>query len=669
MTKVITKIAGAIAIVALAAVVAVPSASALTAADIELLVSLGVIPADKASAAMALATGGGAPTSSASASCAIFTRDLTLGSTGADVVSLQSMLQSTGHLVIPVGVSKGYFGALTQGALSGYQASRGIAPAAGYFGPITRSSITCNTPSTDGGDDMDDDMDDENDLGGSEASFNDFNANSKHSNEDIEEGESQMVLSVDFEVDDGDALLQRVDVQVQATDETAEDEPWDQIESIALYLNGEKIAEKDTDDEDDWSRESTNTDVADGNRSYRLRFTGLSERLEEGDEAEIEVEVTTPDSMDSGDLPQSWAVWIPDNGIRAIDGAGIDQFTGSDTENKEFDIEAAQDGTVDFQVSDDDLDTSILIVDQDDKSSEMEIFRFEIDNEDADIFLNTLVLTALSTTADVDEIISELKVEIDGTSYDFDTSSTTLGTTGQYTFDFEDNNDEVPIEEDDTVEVIVMAVFNQASGNFAEGETIQIDVETTVTTGTTAEGQQSGDASSITGSAQGAQHVLRSAGILLELVGDPSFTKEPVYGPNSTVAAERGFFTMKVEITALEDDVWIYDTVGTSTPQNLDAAAGFVYSILSDGTTYTGTSSASIKKETSNTKTNNRHKINDGGSETFTLEVRLDPDASDSYGISLDAINFSTTSAAVSTSSFTVPTDGEYDTVEEFIKG
>lgn len=69
------------------------------------------------------------------------TRDLTLGSQGDDVASLQTLLVQLGYLVIPPGVNKGYFGSLTQQALAKYQATHGITPSLGYFGPVTRAYI------------------------------------------------------------------------------------------------------------------------------------------------------------------------------------------------------------------------------------------------------------------------------------------------------------------------------------------------------------------------------------------------------------------------------------------------------------------------------------------------------------------------------------------------
>ncbi len=90
-------------------------------------------------APMAFAQTATTTTTTTTTATATFSRDLTIGSTGADVTALQNWLISKGH-AIPAGAT-GYFGAQTKAALAAYQASAGITPAAGYFGPITRAKI------------------------------------------------------------------------------------------------------------------------------------------------------------------------------------------------------------------------------------------------------------------------------------------------------------------------------------------------------------------------------------------------------------------------------------------------------------------------------------------------------------------------------------------------
>lgn len=68
-----------------------------------------------------------------------FTRNLTIGSRGADVTALQNLLISKGFLSSDN--NTGYFGTATRGALARWQASVGISPAEGYFGTISRAAM------------------------------------------------------------------------------------------------------------------------------------------------------------------------------------------------------------------------------------------------------------------------------------------------------------------------------------------------------------------------------------------------------------------------------------------------------------------------------------------------------------------------------------------------
>jgi LPXTG-site transpeptidase (sortase) family protein len=71
---------------------------------------------------------------------AAFHRSLAIGATGADVATLQTLLEQKGFLVMPSGVTKGYFGLKTQIAIAKYQASVGLPPV-GVFGALTRAKL------------------------------------------------------------------------------------------------------------------------------------------------------------------------------------------------------------------------------------------------------------------------------------------------------------------------------------------------------------------------------------------------------------------------------------------------------------------------------------------------------------------------------------------------
>jgi hypothetical protein len=83
--------------------------------------------------------------------CYTFTKNLQIGSIGADVVALQTFLVGKGFGVSDLSLGgakdKGYFGPSTAAALTQYQKSVGL-PASGYgsFGPLTRAKVNgeCN---------------------------------------------------------------------------------------------------------------------------------------------------------------------------------------------------------------------------------------------------------------------------------------------------------------------------------------------------------------------------------------------------------------------------------------------------------------------------------------------------------------------------------------------
>ncbi|MDD5050853.1 MAG: peptidoglycan-binding protein [Candidatus Pacebacteria bacterium] len=83
--------------------------------------------------------GGGCGTTTQSGSSP-FSRVLQAGSQGADVVALQTFLETKKILVMPAGTSKGFFGGLTKLALTQYQKSIGLPPV-GIFGPLTRAQV------------------------------------------------------------------------------------------------------------------------------------------------------------------------------------------------------------------------------------------------------------------------------------------------------------------------------------------------------------------------------------------------------------------------------------------------------------------------------------------------------------------------------------------------
>ena len=81
-----------------------------------------------------------------------FSNNLTVGSTGPDVVALQTWLVANNYLTMPSGVAMGYFGSLTKTGVARYQVAAGIVnPGTGFVGPLTRAKLNAGSTVATGG--------------------------------------------------------------------------------------------------------------------------------------------------------------------------------------------------------------------------------------------------------------------------------------------------------------------------------------------------------------------------------------------------------------------------------------------------------------------------------------------------------------------------------------
>lgn len=131
---------------------AVTPASAQTAAELQAQIASLLATIQALQAQLSSVTGG-----TTSTSCSFtFTSNLTVGSTGEQVRQLQKFLNLSADTQVSAsgagapGSETAYFGPATRGAVAKFQAKHGISPAAGYFGPLTRTKVNsmCSTTST-----------------------------------------------------------------------------------------------------------------------------------------------------------------------------------------------------------------------------------------------------------------------------------------------------------------------------------------------------------------------------------------------------------------------------------------------------------------------------------------------------------------------------------------
>ena len=153
LNKVTAALVAVVMMAGLALAFTAERAHALTMSElVELFIALEVIPADKADEARAvLGDEAETPSLATTMSCS-FTRDLSSGATGQDVMDLQKLLNAKGFMVSAAGAgSPGqestYYGPATAGAVAKMQeafaseilAPLGLTAGTGYFGASTRA--------------------------------------------------------------------------------------------------------------------------------------------------------------------------------------------------------------------------------------------------------------------------------------------------------------------------------------------------------------------------------------------------------------------------------------------------------------------------------------------------------------------------------------------------
>lgn len=104
------------------------------------------------------ATSGTGSTTTGGSCSATFTRNLQVGSTGADVMALQKFLNANGAQVAASGAGSpgsetSSFGPATKAAVMKFQTANGISPVSGYVGPLSRAKMNsmCGGSTTTGG--------------------------------------------------------------------------------------------------------------------------------------------------------------------------------------------------------------------------------------------------------------------------------------------------------------------------------------------------------------------------------------------------------------------------------------------------------------------------------------------------------------------------------------
>ena len=572
-----------------------------------------------------------------------WTRDLTMGSEGADVMKLQQFLNANADTRVAAAGSAGsagmetmYFGPATAAAVSKMQVMYraevltpgGLVNPTGYFGSMSRAkandlcvadAVVTPTPDTD---------EDDNGSVTLRGEANLDNVEIRDGESDIEEGQEDVVIGeLTVEFANGDAEISRLDFAIleDGEDDTVGSgvaQPWDAFETFSLWIDGDKIAEVDASDEDDYLDEDDGT----------FRFSNLNIVAMEDAEVEILIGASMQNNLDADELTD-WSLYATE--IRFFDADGVattengrDDLSGNDStisSENSADFEAVPEGDGDeleLRSSSADPDETTIIVDENDTTDAM-FFAFDLDASDSDgdvelnsVFVNVTISTNASSTAEgIDGLVRDFYIEIDGDKFKAE-SYTGTGTTARVEFDIDGD---YVIDAGDRVTVEVFAEFEEMDGNSGfqgttiNGSVVQADIDAEAAEDINVEGSST---------VAGEFHPVRSEGISVEFDEDRSETSTN----GNTVT-----FTYVVEVTAVGDDQTIaiadfndtiVDPAGSPTPtiaRTLDARGGGVDEVSPDV-----------------------FEIDESQTATFTFKVFVTTDAAGDaglYSITLDNID------------------------------
>lgn len=636
-------VAGAVVIAVALGMTMQASATALT---MDLLLALG-LSQSQASAILAA-------TSGSTTSAYNHTITLRSGMRGSAVSALQTCLNSKGY---NVGSADGSYGPMTMAGVRAFQTSKGLT-ADGVVGAMTGPAVSAACAVAVVPDDSDDDSDDDSsdiDLedfiieGGSEASVEDFDGKNGNDSDVLEGDTGKEIARFEVTWEDSDVLLERIDFMFDPATANAEDDPTNDIfEDIVLLIDGEEVDTVDASDDDNWDDDIYDGDDTDTTLDdYSLRFSGINKILKEGDEAVITVEADISSNIESA--PEEWEISIPTEGMRVTDTAGITGYAGDTSDPATVTLDAeGTDNEFTVREGDDNPDASAVEVD-DSNRTKVTVLEFEIeaDEDGEDLQINDIGIQADLTDGtlggSVNEtyatVVYETILEIDGEEYDVDTivATTTTATecdlsatAGNTSFaesdedpclewNFEKNEVVIPSGETVIAKLIIEVNELDNTSNYDGGQILSADVDAD---DIDVEGDDTKEAvTDLNGAVTGDDQSLLVEGIIVT-PGTMDAESISVDSTNNDYAE----LTIGFDVEAFGTDVWVTnlttntdfdDDAVVTAPTTAEGVGFHIQMTAGTATTPTATLSSTADEDASGVT----FKVNEGDTETFTLQI------------------------------------------------
>ncbi len=512
-----------------------------------------------------------------------FTMDMTIGSTGAQVSALQQVLVSNGYLVMPSGVAMGYFGSLTKAAVMKWQAAHGV-PATGFVGPLTRASLngsagaTGTVPGTT--------------IGGTvgvittpgvEGSLTVIRAAAPAAGNKLYEGSSKVaVLGIELEAKTSDIKVERVKIDLDEVGGSNSDQDlYRKIAQRIYIMDGSTVlASMDL---------STATVVEDGTDRF-ITLAGFGYVVPKNTKRVLTVALDARSNWDSAFDGDSWTLGIPSDGIRGVDGAGVNQYgpTTGFTNSFTSEGELADSATLTVSTNSGTVQDSVVIAASGSSENEkdgVELLKADFRAEKDAVTLTDLVVDLVKTGSGAASTTAAYL-------YDGSTlldSTTVLNYSGNgIVFD----NIDYVIPRDTTKTLTVKVDVRLANGT---ATIFTADIDTADVT------SENSNGTSITesGSAQGESVTVRNVGLEYTLLSK-NLTRTAAAGVAGATSTAQADFVVRIK--AVGNAIEIGDSASTTFafaggfPSGAAGTSTIIYrggvSALTDGVVYVSSSTA-----------------------------------------------------------------------------
>ncbi len=277
--------------------------------------------------------------------------NLTIGSTGTEVSSLQQFLLDNGYDIPALSsgaAMKGYFGQQTKAAVIKYQLANNVI-GTGFVGPLTRAALsggasvggagvgtvaqyvancpvgyTCPAPVANAGTVVTPVTPGVITTPGVEGTISATQSNAGLASTAYEGDKMVAILGFELEAKTSDISVQRVKVRLDELD-GSDTKFYNKIYQKLYLTDGSTVlASQDL---------NTSTVVKDGS-NYYVTFSGFNWVVPKDAKKSLIVKADLYTNIDSTDFDlENYQIGLAANGVRGVDGAGIDQFAGGSSDN------------------------------------------------------------------------------------------------------------------------------------------------------------------------------------------------------------------------------------------------------------------------------------------------------------------------------------------------